>query len=99
MFVLVLIFEFDMFEFDIFEFVLTVAIGVAIGVGLEIFEIRLLLLAVLLATVPPHPAPMAPIANTAISAIVFMILSDFLSSSKLGNSLATVSARRCLPQA
>jgi hypothetical protein len=82
----VLIFEFDMFEFDMFEFVivLTVAIGVAIGVGLDMLVFSLLaLFAELLAPVSPHPAPMAPIAKTAVSAIFFMILLDLLSSSKL----------------
>jgi hypothetical protein len=82
----VLMFEFDMFEFDMFEFVmvLTVAIGVGIGVDVDRFVfILLLLLALLLAPVSPHPAAKAPIANTAVSAIFFMILCDLLSSSKL----------------
>ncbi|MEO6334567.1 MAG: hypothetical protein ABIO91_06235, partial [Pyrinomonadaceae bacterium] len=75
MFAFIRMFELDMFEFRMFELiVLTVGIDVAIGVGLDImFEFRLLLLAVLFAPVSPHPAPMAPIANTAVSAIFFMI--------------------------
>ncbi|MEO6334952.1 MAG: hypothetical protein ABIO91_08220 [Pyrinomonadaceae bacterium] len=68
-------FELDMFEFRMFEFiVLTVGIDVAIGVGLDIMlKFRLLLLTVLFAPVSPHPAPIAPIANTGVSAIVFII--------------------------
>ena len=90
----VLIFEFDIFEFDIFEFdiVLTVAIGVAIGVGLDMFTFEFRLLAALLAPVSPQPAPMAPIANTAVSAIFFMIRCDLLSSSKLLIYLTAASA-------
>ena len=95
----VLIFEFDMFEFDMLEFVmvLTVAIGVAIGVGLVMLVFILLaLLAELLAPVSPHPAAIAPIANTAVSAIFFMILCDLLSSSKLLIYLTATSAQALL---
>jgi hypothetical protein len=89
-------FVFDMFEFIMFEFIVfTVAIGVAIGVGLDMFIFEFLLLAVLLAPVSPHPAAIAPIANTAVSAIFFIILCDLLSSSKLPICLTATAPKRC----
>src|SRR5688500_14856920 len=77
-----LAFEFILVEF-IFVFVDTVAIGVAIGVGLAMFVLRfaLLLLTELLAA-SPQAMPSDPSANTAVSAIFFMIVNDLLSSSK-----------------
>ena len=69
-----LMFEFDMFEFDIFELVIGVDIGVDIGVGLALVFIRFVLLAVLFEVASPQAAPKVPRANTAVSAIFFMII-------------------------
>lgn len=69
-----IMFEFDLaFEFDImFEFDMFVLGTVAMGVGVATL-VLLVLLAVLFDVVPPHAAVNAPIPNTAISAIVFII--------------------------
>ena len=70
-----LMFEFDMFEFDMFELVIGVEIGVDIGVGLAMFVfIRFVLLAVLFEVTSPQAAPSVPSANTAVSAIFFMLV-------------------------
>ena len=58
-----------------FELVDTVAIGVAIGVGLDMMVLRFaLLLLTLLFAASPQAMPSDPSANTAVSAIFFMIL-------------------------
>ena len=70
-----LVLEFDMFEFDILELVIGVDIGVDIGVGLAMLVfIRFVLLAVLFEVASPQAAPNVPSANTAVSAIFFMII-------------------------
>ena len=70
-----LVFEFDMFEFDMFELLIGVEIGVDIGVGLAMFVfIRFVLLAVLFEVTSPQAAPSVPSANTAVSAIFFMLI-------------------------
>jgi hypothetical protein len=70
-------FMFDlMFEFEfMFELVIGVEIGVDIGVGLAMFVfIRFVLLAVLFEVTSPQAAPSVPSANTAVSAIFFMLV-------------------------
>jgi hypothetical protein len=64
--------------------VFTVAIGVAIGAGVETLMARftLLLLAVLFDVDPPQATPKAPVASTAMSAIFFIVFRYLLSSSK-----------------
>ncbi len=80
-FELVMPFEFVfMFELDIPELMfvlLGVIIGVGIGVDIVMFPfelVRFVLTVTLVVPPSPHPAPKAPIANTAVSAIFFMIL-------------------------
>jgi hypothetical protein len=71
-------FMFDLmfeFEFDMFALVIGVEIGVDIGVGLAMFVfIRFVLLTVLFEVTSPQAAPSVPSANTAVSAIFFMLV-------------------------
>ena len=70
-----LIFEFDIFEFDMFELLIGVDIGVDIGVGLAMLTfVRFVLLAELFDVTSPQAAPSVPSANTAVSAIFFMLV-------------------------
>jgi hypothetical protein len=83
MFVFERMFEFDMFMLEVFVWTVGMGVGIGVGVAIVVFRFRLLLLAVLFDVASPHAIAAAPVANTAISAIFFIIFRDLLSSSKL----------------
>ena len=61
-----------------FAFIFVLAIGVLVGIGVGVdtlvFRFMLLLLAVLMVAASPQAIPNEPSANTAVSAIFFIIL-------------------------
>ena len=95
-----IMFEFDLiFEFDImFEFDMFVLDIVGIAAGLAAFVLVLLVLLAVLFAVPPQAAANTPIANTAISAIVFIMLRDLLSSSMVNKLFDCLQPFRLLAQ-
>lgn len=76
-FAFMLVFVVGRFAFAfVFIFVLAIGVLVGIGVGVDTFVFRfmLLLLTVLLVAASPQAIPNEPSANTAVSAIFFIIL-------------------------
>jgi hypothetical protein len=76
-----------MFEFAfvfMFVFVFTAMVGIGVGEAMLVFRFMFALLTLLFAA-SPQAIPNEPSANTAVSAIFFIILDDLLSSSKSKN--------------